>query len=345
MAVQALNISSNKTLVIAEIAQAHDGSLGTAHAYIDAVARAGANAIKFQTHIAEAESTPSEPWRVKFSKQDKTRYDYWRRMEFSKEQWSGLREHAQEAGLFFISSPFSIEAVELLEAVGVCAWKVGSGEVTNVPMLKRIRSTNLPILLSSGMSSIYELEKSIGYISPLPENFALMQCTSSYPCPPEKIGLNLLKEYRQRFNCAVGLSDHSGTIYPSIAAATLGAEVVEVHVTFSKECFGPDVTASITIDELRLLVDGVRFNEKMRTAVCKDELAVGFSEMRNIFGKSVVARMEIKAGTYLSHEHITVKKPGGGISPEIFESLIGRRINKTVSANHKFSIDDLEPIQ
>src|SRR5262245_27728030 len=116
-------------MIIGEVAQAHDGSHGMAHAYIDAVANAGADAVKFQTHIASAESTPGEPWRVKFSRQDATRYDYWKRMEFTEEQWHGLKQHAQERGLQFLSSPFSVEAVELLKRVGVAAWKVASGEV------------------------------------------------------------------------------------------------------------------------------------------------------------------------------------------------------------------------
>src|SRR5215813_8683238 len=114
---------SRQTTVIAEVAQAHDGSLGTAHAYIDAIARAGADAVKFQTHIAAAESTPGEPWRVKFSPQDATRYDYWKRMEFTEAQWQGLADHARQAGLIFLSTPFSFEAVELLDRLGMPAWK------------------------------------------------------------------------------------------------------------------------------------------------------------------------------------------------------------------------------
>ena len=149
------------SLVIAEIAQAHDGSLGTAHAYIDAVSAAGADAIKFQTHIAAAESTPEEPWRVKFSQQDKTRYDYWKRMEFTEEQWAALREHANESGLIFLSSPFSIEAVDLLTRVGVPAWKVASGEVNNTVMLDHMAQTGLPILLSTGMSPFSEIDKAV----------------------------------------------------------------------------------------------------------------------------------------------------------------------------------------
>src|SRR5215471_8334229 len=127
---------NRQCLIVAEVAQAHDGSLGFAHAFIDAIAAAGADAVKFQTHIAAAESTPAEPWRVKFSRQDETRYDYWRRMEFTEAQWRGLKAHADERGLLFLSSPFSVEAVDLLARVGVAAWKIASGEVSTRPMFE-----------------------------------------------------------------------------------------------------------------------------------------------------------------------------------------------------------------
>src|SRR5919199_282482 len=141
-------------LVIGEVAQSHDGSLGLAHAFVDAIADAGADAVKFQTHIAAAESTPGEPWRVRFSQQDVTRYDYWRRMEFTEEQWHGLKSHSEQRGLLFLSSPFSVEAVELLSRVGVAAWKVASGEVGNAPMFERMAAAGVPVLLSSGMSPL-----------------------------------------------------------------------------------------------------------------------------------------------------------------------------------------------
>src|SRR5258706_2048327 len=139
-------------LIIAEVAQAHDGSLGLAHAFIDAIAAAGADAVKFQTHIAAAESTPAEPFRVKFSKQDASRYEYWKRMEFTEDQWRGLAEHARERGILFVSSPFSIEAVDLLERVGMPMWKIPSGETSNAMLLDRILDTGAPVLLSTWMS-------------------------------------------------------------------------------------------------------------------------------------------------------------------------------------------------
>ncbi len=320
--------------VIGEVAQAHDGSLGLAHAYIDAIADAGADAVKFQTHIAAAESTPAEPWRVRFSRQDATRYDYWRRMEFTEEQWVGLRLHATERGLHFLSSPFSMDAVEMLDRVGVAAWKVPSGEVGNRPMLERMARTGLPVLLSSGMSGVEELDAAVALVRGAGVPFAVLQCTSAYPCPPEKVGLNLLPFFRERYGGAVGISDHSGTIFPGLAAAALGAEVIEVHVTMSREMFGPDVCASITTAELRTMVDGVRFTERMLASpVSKDEMAAELAPLRTLFTKSVVARVDLPAGTLLSAEHLAAKKPGTGIPAARLPDLVGARLARSLRAD------------
>jgi N-acetylneuraminate synthase len=337
-----LHFSNSQTFIIAEVAQAHDGSLGMAHAFIDAIANAGANAVKFQTHIATAESTPGEPWRVKFSPQDSSRYDYWQRMEFTEEQWHGLKKHADERGLKFLSSPFSIEAVELLTRVGVAAWKVASGEVGNIPMFERMAATGLPVLLSTGMSPLDEIDATAQHIKARGLPLTVLQCTSMYPTPPEKIGLNLIPFFRQRYSCGVGLSDHSGTIYSGLAAATLGIEVLEVHVTLSREMFGPDVPASVTTAELKQLVEGIRFIEKMQAnPVDKDVSAQALAPMRDLFTKSVVARIDLSAGTVLKEEHLTVKKPGTGIPAARLQEVIGRQLKQAVQADELLHLDQL----
>lgn len=330
-----------RPLVIGEVAQAHDGSLGLAHAFVDAVAEAGADAVKFQTHIAEAESTPGEPFRVAFSRQDASRYEYWRRTGFEESQWTGLAEHARERGLLFLSSPFSLEAVDLLERVGVPGWKVGSGEVSNGPLLDRVAATGLPVLLSSGMSSFGELDGAVARLGGSP--FAVLQCTSAYPAPPEQLGLNVLAELRDRYAAPVGLSDHSGTIFGSLAAVALGADVVEVHVTLSREMFGPDVPASLTPDELRTLVQGVDFLYRARTnPVDKDVFAVEAGPLRALFTKSVVARRDLPAGTVLAPDDLTLKKPGTGLGPEHLKALVGRRTRHELPADTLLAESDVE---
>jgi N,N'-diacetyllegionaminate synthase len=335
--------AAGRCLIVGEVAQAHDGSLGMAHAFVDAIATAGANAVKFQTHIAAAESTTDEPWRVKFSPQDTSRYDYWKRMEFTEEQWHGLKKHADERGLLFLSSPFSTQAVELLSRTGVAAWKVASGEVSNYPMLERIAATRLPVFLSTGMSSLEEIDQAVELVKKHQLPLTVLQCTSVYPCPPEKIGVNLIPFYRERYGCDVGLSDHSGTIYPGLAAVTLGIEVLEIHVTLSREMFGPDVAASITTSELCALVEGIRFIEKMRAnPVDKDALSNEMAPLRTLFNKSIVVLEDLPAGTRLRESHLVLKKPGTGIPAARLNEVVNRVLRRDVLANKLLSEADLD---
>jgi N,N'-diacetyllegionaminate synthase len=330
-------------LIIGEVGLAHDGSLGLAHSYIDAIAAAGADAVKFQTHIAAAESTPAEPFRVKFSRQDATRYDYWRRMEFSEVQWRGLAEHARERQILFLSSPFSVEAADLLTRVGVAFWKIASGETSNAVLLDRIAETSLPVVLSTGMSALEEIDAAVSSLQSRGVLVGVLQCTTAYPCPPERIGLNMVPFFRERYGGLAGLSDHSGTIYPGLAAATIGADVLEVHVTLSRSGFGPDVPASITPDELRQLVDGVRFIETMNDhPVDKDAAAAETAPLRQIFTKSIVARVPLGAGTVLAAPHLTVKKPGTGIPAASLKQVIGRTLRRSVAADEQVRHEDLE---
>jgi N,N'-diacetyllegionaminate synthase len=339
----AAGLQKDRCLIIAEVGLSHDGSLGLAHAFIDEIARGGADAVKFQTHIAEAESTPAEPFRVKFSRQDTTRYEYWKRIAFTETQWKGLADHARDKGLVFLSSPFSIEAVELLARIGMSIWKVGSGEVSTLPMLDTMIATGKPIILSSGMSDLAELDKAVERVRRAGRPLAVLQCTTAYPCPPERIGLNMIPFFRERYGCFVGLSDHSGTIYPGIAAATLGADVLEVHVTMSRAMFGPDVPASVTMEELRQLVDGIRFVEKMRAhPVDKDAIAREMAPLRAIFNKSLVARERLAAGTVLTANHLALKKPGTGIPAEQLPEMIGRRLRRTLEIDEQLRADDVD---
>lgn len=332
-----------RCLVIGEVALTHDGSLGLAHAFVDAIANAGADAVKFQTHIAAAESTPSEPFRVKFSRQDRTRYDYWKRMEFTEEGWRGLAEHARERGIIFLSSPFSIQAIELLDRIGMPLWKIASGETSNAMLLDRILDTGKPVLLSTGMSPIEEIDAAVARVRARKADVGVFQCTTAYPCPAEKVGLNLIPFYRERYGCWVGLSDHSATIYPGLAGAALGMDMLEVHVTLSREMFGPDVIASVTTQELRQLVDGIRFIERMRAhPLDKNASAQETAPLRNLFTRSLVASANLPAGTVIAREHVAIKKPGTGLQPERLEEVIGRRLARPVTVDQVLAAEDIE---
>lgn len=269
--------------VVAEVAVAHDGSLGAACAYIEAVARAGADAVKFQCH----DGNPCRSFRPgTFFPQDSTRQGYYHRTSFRVDQWRRLSDRARGLGLKFALSLWSKDTIERLGR-HVDIWKLGASELDNLPLVEAVARTGRPMVLSTGMSQWDEIEAAVRLAWKCgADDLTLLQCTSAYPCPPERIGLNVMDELWQRFSphygFHVGLSDHSGTIWPSIVAAAHHAAMAEVHVCFSRYCFGPDVPASVTVDELRQLVQGVRFVESM-AAVDKDALAEELAPMRELF--------------------------------------------------------------
>lgn len=321
-----------KVFIIAEVGQAHEGSLGILHSYIDALSKTGVDAIKFQTHIAEAESSQYEPFRIKFSYEDDTRYDYWKRMEFSLEQWKEIKKHCDDVGVEFISSPFSNMAVDWLEELGVSKYKIGSGEVNNFLLLEKIAKTNKEIILSSGMSSFQELDETIGFLKKYKNKISILQCTTQYPTTAKDIGLNVLEELKKRYNIPVGLSDHSSKIYSMLAAVSLGAEILEFHVTFDKRMFGPDTKSSLTIDETKELVEGVSFiKESIENKIDKNDNSK-FFELKNIFEKSLCVNNDKKKGDLITFNDLEAKKPYGyGISAKDYKKVIGKELTKNIN--------------
>lgn len=327
-------------MIIAEIAQAHDGSLGAVHAYIDALATTGIDVIKFQTHIALAESSEHEPFRVKFSKQDETRMAYWHRMSFTLAQWVGIKAHCDEVGLEFMSSPFSNAAVDVLEAVGVKRYKIGSGEVNNLLILKKIAETGKPIIISSGMSSYEELDATIAFLKPFGNALSIMQCTTAYPTQATEWGLNLIHELKARYQLPVGFSDHSGDVHACLAAAALGADLFEFHVVFDKRQFGPDTPASITIDQTYQLVLGIKqIQTALQHPIDKTDNS-RFTSLKDIFEKSLAVNKNLSIGHTLTFEDLEAKKPKGfGIPANAFERVLGKRLKAPMEA-WDFLIDE-----
>lgn len=329
-----------RTLVIAEIAQAHDGSLGILHSFIDACAWAGVDAVKFQMHIAEAESSPQEPFRKKFSYVDASRFDYWKRMSFTKDQWAGIRDHCDRANVEFLVTPFSNAAVELLENLGVVRYKVGSGDIANGLLLEKLRRTGKEVILSTGLATMQE----IGYAVDLlcGQGVAVLQCTTMYPTPPEQIGLGAIADLKARFGCPVGLSDHSGTIFPPLAAVALGASIIEVHMTFDRRMFGPDSAASLTINEFSELVRGIRLLEKACGGVAGKEVTSDLAELRAMFGRTIAVSRDLPEGHVLTFEDLEARKPAGqGLAVDRFATIIGRRLKSAKRPYDFLKEDDL----
>lgn len=336
-----LKPEDNKVLIIGEIAQAHDGSLGAAHAYIDAIADAGADVVKFQTHIAAAESTRQEPWRVKFSYEDDLRYDYWERMQFTEEQWIGLKKHAEDRGLIFLSTPFSVQAAEMLERLGMKLWKISSGEVSDPWLLDYILSTGKPIIFSTGMSTEEEIDRYAGKLASRGADYALLQCTTNYPVAPDRVGLNVLERLIRKYP-VVGLSDHSGEMWPSLAAVTMGAAVIEVHVCLSKYDFGPDVPASLTQEKFAEMIRGIRFITEMKNhPVDKDAVSRELVRNSKIFAKSVCAKVPVPRGTVLTKEMLALKKPANGVPAMEVDRVIGKTVDRDLEPDDFITYSDI----
>jgi N,N'-diacetyllegionaminate synthase len=318
---------TDNMFIIAEIAQAHDGSIELAHSYIDVLSKTGVDAVKFQVHIAEAESSIHEPFRVKLTSKDKTRFDYWKRMEFTLQQWKELKRHCDETGVEFMASPFSNAAVDLLEEVGVKRYKIGSGEVNNFLMLEKISCTGKPVILSSGLSSYKELDKTVKYLKVRNVDFSVLQCTTAYPTQPQNYGLNVIGELKKRYGVPIGYSDHSAKIETCIAAAALGAEILEFHAVISRNSLGPDARSSLEIDEITQLVRAVNnIATALQYPVDKNDNAK-FKELKHIFEKSLAVNKDLLIGHIIKFEDLEAKKPKGfGIEASRFEEIIGKSL-------------------
>ena len=311
----------NSITIIAEVGSVHDGSFGNAKSLIKVAAECGADIIKFQTHLASAETLRDAPEPPYFK--GEPRFEYFDRTGFSIEQWKELADLAAAHDIEFVSSPFSNDAVELLEEIGVGRYKIPSGEVSNIPLLKAVAKTGKPVLLSSGMSDWDELDRAVATIRRWHDNLCVMQCSSIYPCPPERVGLNVLSEMRDRWKVEVGYSDHTLSNSACLAAVALGATTLEKHLTFSRFMYGSDARNSAEPKQFSALVRGVReISQMLENPVNKEEVEE-YAEMKRIFEKSVVSVRFIPSGTKISEEMISVKKPGNGLPAAEFERVVG----------------------
>jgi N-acetylneuraminate synthase len=269
------------------------------------------------------------------------RYAYFERTAFSPEQWHAIKTHCDERQVEFLSSPFSCEAVALLESVGVARYKVPSGEVTNLPLLEAIARTGKPVLLSSGMSSWAELDEAVQSIVQQHTNMTVLQCTSEYPCPYEHVGLHILREMSQRYSLPVGLSDHTLSNYAAFAAVTLGAAVIEKHFTFSRLMYGSDARHSLEPADFTDLVQGVRAIETMLAAWVDKDNTAPFATMKETFEKSIVALVDIPAGARITDTMVGMKKPGTGLPARRLKEVLGKQARRDIPADTLIREEDI----
>lgn len=253
-------------------------------------------------------------------------------MEFTKKQWKQIKSTCEINGLEFMSSPFSNAAVDLLEEIGVKRYKIGSGEVTNFLLLEKIAKTKKPVILSSGMSSLEELDEAVCFLKARGISYSILQCTTSYPTPPERYGLNVIQTLKDRYQVAIGYSDHSADIGTCTAAAALGASILEFHAVFSREDFGPDATSSIEIEEIGQLVKSVRQIVLSRKHPIDKTDISPYTELKRIFEKSLAVNKDLEIGHILTFDDLEAKKPKGyGIDASKFEDIIGKKLKRSLS--------------
>tara|TARA_B100001057_G_scaffold334724_1_gene335330 strand:+ start:2527 stop:3555 length:1029 start_codon:yes stop_codon:yes gene_type:complete len=337
--------SHKKTLIIAEVGLSHGGSLKVAKKLIEKIAEAGADVIKFQTHIASEESTLNEKFRKGHKFNFKSRYDYWKHHEFTETQWKFLSGYCYKKKIGFMSSPFSIKSVKILKKTNQKFWKIGSGEFFSQNLIREIIKLKKPIIVSTGLSNYEEIKKMVKLLKNKKSLFYIMQCTTKYPTSFKEIGLNVAHEIKKKFKCAVGLSDHSGSLFPALFAISNDEfEVIEVHVTLNKkDRNNPDNSSSITIDELKFLCEYNKSLETMKNnEVNKDSIAKKLIKTKKLFTKSIAPSKNLLKGHQIKSNDICLKKPGTGIQSNFINNVIGKVLKKNVKNNKLLKWSDFE---
>ena len=333
-----MKADTNETFIIAEAGVNHNGSLKKALKLIDVAVTAGANAIKFQTFKAENLATdyaPKAEYQKYKSLKKETQFQMLKKLEFTEAMHNACFKKCKKKKIIFISSAFDIESLNYLKKLKLRYFKVPSGEITNIPYLEVLGRFRKKVILSTGMSSIYEIKKAIQTLvtnGTKKNNITLMQCTSAYPAPYDEINLNTIATLKNSFKLNIGFSDHSLGVQASIAAAALGAKFIEKHITLSKKLKGPDHRASLNPKEFKFMVQSIRIVQKTLGDKIKK---ITRSEKKNFYivRKSIVASTKIKKNEKFSNFNITCKRPGTGISPLFFKKLIGKKSMKNYNKN------------
>ena len=328
-------------LIIGEIGQAHNGSIEKAFNFIDKIKENGGDAAKFQLHLASEESTLDEPFRIKIKK-FKNRYSYWESVEFSTEEWFKISDYCKKKKIIFLSSVFSRKGVDILTKVKTSAWKLASGEFRSNELIQDMMKTKLPILFSTGMMHFKEIKNLHNKLNKNSINHAIFQCTSNYPVKLKDTGLNIISQLRKKLNCQIGYSDHSGLLSPSLMALTLKASLIEVHLKFNKNDKGPDASSSLDFKEFKNLCkirDEIFLVNK--NPVNKNIIKRDIQVMRRLFGKSIALKIDLKKGSIIKKDDLTMKKPGFGFKESQMKNIIGRKVSNFVSSKRILKPKDI----
>ena len=336
-----ISLGSERVWIIAEAGVNHNGSLDVAKQLVEAAAQAGADAVKFQSFIADnlvSKEAPKAKYQTQTTEESESQYEMLKRLELDTGAHKELIAHCQAQGLEFLSTPFDHKSIDLLNSLGLQAFKIGSGEITNLPYLRKIGGLNKKVILSTGMADLGEIEDALQVLEEAGTNrgkITVLHCNTEYPTPMEDVNLRAMQTIATAFpGIQVGYSDHTLGIEIPIAAVALGSKVIEKHFTLDKSMPGPDHKASLEPDELTRMVQAIR---NIEMAMGSGEKKPSASELKNmpIARKSIVAARNIELGEEVTESNITIKRPGNGISPMRWDEILGKAANKS------FNFDDL----
>lgn len=339
-----LSIKKNP-YIIAEVGLSHEGSLGIAKNMVDKIAKCKVNAVKFQFHIAEEESSKNEKFRSKFSNQDRSRYDYWKRTSFKMNDWKFLSDYSKKKGLDFICSPFSLKSVEILNKLKIDKWKIASGEISNVLILDKIcKISKKEIILSTGLTNLDELDIIMKFLNNKKNEISVLQCNSEYPSKLKNINYSLINFFKKRYNVKSGISDHSGNLNSLKYAISMGANILEAHVCYSKDFFGPDSSSSITFEELEELT---KFkNDYLNMMNIKNlsftKLSKSQKLMRKLFNQNLIYKENFQKGHKIRINNLNHKKLHKGLSGLDALKIINKKLKKKVYKNNLIKLSDFK---
>ena len=328
--------------VVAEAGVNHNGEPEKTFRLVDAAVRAGADAVKFQTFTAEQLATRDAPkagYQAEVTGSGESQFEMLRRLELSAEAHRELLAYSRQHGILFMSTPFGEDSADLLDELGIAVFKIPSGEITNLPFLTHVARKGKPMIISTGMATLGEVETAMGVVRDAgARDLVLLHCVSNYPARPSDVNLRAMETMAAVFEVPVGYSDHTAGMEVALAAVALGACVLEKHVTLDRSLPGPDHRASLEPAEFAALVTGIRTVEGALGNGCK-EPAASEAEMAAVARKSLVAARHIPAGSKLTEEMLAAKRPGTGLPPAMRSQLLGRVVSRDIPAGTLLTLD------
>ena len=327
--------------IIAEAGVNHNGSVELAERLIEAACSSGANAIKFQTYKSEklaSSAAKKAAYQMASGNGNQSQLEMLKSLELSYEEFAYLQKVCEKKGVEFLSTPFDLESADFLHTLGVAAFKIGSGDITNLPLIKKVSAFQLPIILSTGMSGLKEIEEALNWIQH--EDVSLLHCTSSYPAPSAELNLRAIVTLNTAFQKITGYSDHTLGFEAAVASVVLGAKLIEKHITLDHSLPGPDHQASLNPKQFTQFIRSIRKTEESLGTGIK---SCSSSELdtKEAARKSLIVTSALSAGDFLSKNHLAIKRPGNGVPPKYYSSILGKRIKKEKKADEPLYWDDL----